>query len=55
MSGQAHVDQFLLPSHATAWQNLDLTDESGGAGVTPYGGIAVLSPQNLPNVFYLGD
>jgi hypothetical protein len=26
-----------------------------GAGVTPQGGIAVLSLQNLPNVFYLGD
>jgi hypothetical protein len=55
MSGQAHVDQFLLPSHATVWQNIDLTDASGSTGVTPYGGIAVLSLENLPNVFYLGD
>jgi hypothetical protein len=55
MSGQSHVNQFLLPSHATAWQNIDLTEESGGAGVTPYGGISVLSLQNLPSVFYLGD
>jgi hypothetical protein len=55
ISGQSHVDQFLLPSHSTTWQNIDLTAESGGAGVTPQGGIAVLSLQNLPNVFYLGD
>jgi hypothetical protein len=55
ISGQSHVDQFLLPSHATTWQNIDLTVESGGAGVTPQGGIAVLSLQNLPSVFYLGD
>jgi hypothetical protein len=55
MSGQAHVDQFLLPSHATTWQNIDLTAQSGNAGVTQYGGISVLSLQNLPSVFYLGD
>jgi len=55
ISGQSHVDQFLLPSHSTTWQNIDLTAESGGTGVTPQGGIAVLSLQNLPNVFYLGD
>jgi hypothetical protein len=55
MSGQAHVDQFLLPAHETTWQNIDLTEESGGTGVTPYGGISVLSLQNLPVVFYLGD
>ena len=55
MSAQAHVNQFLLPTHATVWQNIDLTVESGGAGVTPYGGISVLSLQNLPQVFYLGD
>ena len=55
ISGQSHVEQFLLPSGATTWQNIDLTTESGGAGVTPYGGISVLSLQNLPNVFYLGD
>jgi len=55
ISGQSHVDEFLLPSHATTWQNIDLTAESGGAGVTPQGGIAVLSLQTLPNVFYLGD
>jgi len=55
ISGQSHVEQFLLPSGATAWQNIDLTAESGGAGVTPYGGISVLSLQNLPSVYYLGD
>jgi hypothetical protein len=55
ISEQGHVDQFLLPSHATTWQNIDLTAESGSTGVTPYGGISVLSLQNLPNVFYLGD
>ena len=55
ISGQSHVEQFLLPSGATVWQNIDLTAESGGAGVTPYGGISVLSPQNLPQMFYLGD
>lgn len=55
MSGQGHVDQFLLPAHATAWQNIDLTAESGGVGVTSHGGITVLPLQSLPNVFYLGD
>ena len=55
IAGQSHVEQFLLPSGATTWQNIDLTTESGGAGVTPYGGISVLSLQNLPQVFYLGD
>jgi hypothetical protein len=55
ISGQAHVDQFLLPPHATTWQNIDLTAQSGGAGVTPTGGISVLSLQNLPMVFYLGN
>ena len=55
MSGQAHVDQFLLPPNATAWQSNDLTTESGSTGVTPQGGISVLSLKNLPNVFYLGD
>ena len=55
MSGQGHVDQFLLPSHATTWQNIDLTTESGGGSVTPEGGIAVLSLQDLPSVYYLGD
>ena len=55
MSGQAHVDEFLLAPHAAAWQNIDLTAESGSTGVTPYGGISVLSLQNLPLVFYLGD
>lgn len=55
MSGQADVNQFLLPAHETAWQNIDLTKESGSAGVTPYGGISVLSLQNLPSVLYLGD
>jgi hypothetical protein len=55
MSGQAHVNQFLLPSHATAWQNIDLTDVSGGGGPTPQGGIAALSLQGLPSAYYLGD
>jgi hypothetical protein len=55
MSGQGHVNQFQLSAPSTIWQNVDLTSESGGAGVTPYGGISVLSLQNLPNVFYLGD
>ncbi len=54
-SGQGDLDQFVLPAHTSTWQNVDLTAESGGAGVTPYGGISVLSLQNLPNVFYLGD
>jgi hypothetical protein len=55
MTGLAHLDQFLLAPHATAWQNIDLTAESGSTGVTPYGGISVLSLQNLPVVFYLGN
>jgi hypothetical protein len=55
MSGQGDVDQFLLSPHATAWENMDLTTESGGTGVTPEGGISVLSLRKLPVVFYLGD
>jgi hypothetical protein len=55
MSGQGHVDQFLLSPPSTAWQNSDLTVESGDGGVTPEGGFSVLSLQNLPIVFYLGD
>jgi hypothetical protein len=55
MSPQGHVEQFLLPSKATIWQNIDVTAESGSGNVTPYGGISVLSLQNLPDVFYLGN
>jgi hypothetical protein len=55
MSGQGDVNQVLLPPHATAWQNIDLTAETGGTGVAPQAGISVLSLQNLPIVFYLGD
>ncbi len=55
ISGDGHVDQFLLPAKSTIWQNVDLTDESGSSGVTPQGGISMLSLQNLPSVYYLGD
>jgi hypothetical protein len=54
-SKQGHLDQFLLPAHTTTWQNVDLTAESGNGGVTPQGGIAELSLQSLPSVYYLGD
>ena len=54
-SKQGHLDQFLLPSHATTWQNVDLTVESGNGGVTPQGGIAALSSQNLLSIYFLGD
>jgi hypothetical protein len=55
MSVLGHVDQFLLPSHATIWQNIDLTAESGSEMPTPEGGIAGLALQNLPSIYYLGD
>jgi hypothetical protein len=52
-SSQSHIDQLLLSS--TTWQNIDLTAESGDGSVSPQGGIAALSIQNLPSVYYLGD
>jgi hypothetical protein len=53
-SEQSHLNQFLLPDHATMWQNSDLMPGPIG-GVLPQAGIAGFSLQNLPYVFYEGD
>jgi hypothetical protein len=49
-SERNHINQFLLPAHATMWQHRDLV-----GGVIPYAGIAGFSRRNLPYVFYEGD
>ena len=53
-SEQSHINQFLLPAHATTWQNSDLMPGPIG-GVAANSGIAGFSLQNLPYVFYEGD
>jgi hypothetical protein len=53
-SEQSHLNQFLLPAHATTWQNSDLMPGPIG-GVVANSGIAGFSLQNLPYVFYEGD
>jgi hypothetical protein len=50
-----HVNQLLLPTPATEWQNSDLTAETGSGGTNPEFGIAGFSLQNLPFVFYVGN
>ena len=53
-SEQSHINQFLLPAHATTWQNSDLMPGPIG-GAVANSGIAGFSLQNLPYVFYEGD
>jgi len=53
-SEQSHLNQLLLPAHATTWLNSDLMPGPIG-GVSAYSGIAGFSLQNLPYVFYEGD
>jgi hypothetical protein len=49
------INEFLLPTPATTWQNSDLTAETGSGSLSRYYGIAGFSLQNLPYVFYVGD
>lgn len=54
-ASMGHINELLLPTPATKWQNSDLTAEAGGGDVSRYYGIAGFSLQNLPYVFYVGD
>jgi hypothetical protein len=49
-----HINELLLPTPATKWQNTDLTAATGSEANLNYG-VAGFSLQNLPHVFYVGD